>query len=117
MSTTLDQRSSDHEAQIALPISGMSCAACAARIEKNLIRAEGVREAHVNFANERATILFDPTETNQDALVEVVRDTGYDIREAPPVAEQAADPDWEQQARDAEVRDLQKRFWVALLFG
>jgi len=121
MSTTTDRETSrPHEQQIALPIGGMSCAACAARIEKNLMRAEGVREAHVNFANERATVLFDPTQTDAEALCEVVRISGYEIREAPPETEQAASApvqDWEQQARDAELRDLRKRFGVALLFG
>jgi Cu+-exporting ATPase len=117
MSTTTNPGASPAETQVALPISGMTCAACAARIEKNLKRADGVREAQVNFATERATILFDPTETDAEALREVVRDSGYDIREAPPEAKAAATQDWEQQARDAEVRDIRTKFGVALAFG
>ncbi len=46
-----------------LPITGMSCAACAARIEKGLGSVEGVSQATVNFAAEKATVFFDP---NQD---------------------------------------------------
>ena len=40
-------------------ISGMSCAACAARIEKGLNKLEGVNSANVNFAMEKATVEFD----------------------------------------------------------
>ena len=62
-----------------LPVTGMTCAACAARIEKNLRRVEGVRDANVNFATGRATVAFDPAATSQDALVGVVEDSGYGV--------------------------------------
>ena len=44
---------------VELDIEGMTCAACAARIEKNLNRLEGV-EASVNLATDKATVRFDP---------------------------------------------------------
>ena len=49
--------------QIDLPIEGMTCAACAARIEKNLNKLPGVRAA-VNFTNEKARVEFDATATS-----------------------------------------------------
>ncbi|MBI4545914.1 MAG: copper-translocating P-type ATPase [Gemmatimonadetes bacterium] len=67
-------------ARLTIPITGMSCAACAARIQKKLERAAGVREAAVNFGSERATVLYDPAATDAAGLVEVVRGTGYDAR-------------------------------------
>lgn len=70
-------RSSSH---VTIPITGMACASCAARIQKKLERAEGVREAAVNFATERASVAIDPAATNVGALVAIVRDTGYDTR-------------------------------------
>ena len=68
----------DGAARIALPITGMSCAACAARIEKTLKRKEGVRAASVNFAVHRASVEYDPRQTDTPTLVEAIRDAGYD---------------------------------------
>ncbi|MGV3721003.1 MAG: heavy metal translocating P-type ATPase, partial [Actinomycetota bacterium] len=62
---------------MSLPITGMSCAACAARIEKVLKRTEGVREANVNFAAHRATVVYAPQETDTRTLAGVVREAGY----------------------------------------
>ncbi len=117
MSTTLQNQSSQRSEQVALPISGMSCAACAARIEKNLKRTDGVEEANVNFANHRATVTFDPTQTSKDALCEVVRDSGYDVPTPPSDNTGGTEPDWEQKAREDEVKDIRQKLFVALLFG
>jgi Cu+-exporting ATPase len=62
---------------VELDIEGMSCAACAARIETQLNRLEGV-EASVSFATERATVRFAPERLDAEKLIGVVRDTGYD---------------------------------------
>src|SRR2546423_15209832 len=66
------------DARVELPITGMTCAACARRIERKLTNAEGVSAAHVNFATARATVEYDPARTNVGALVETVRAVGYD---------------------------------------
>ncbi|MDI7261525.1 MAG: heavy metal translocating P-type ATPase [Thermodesulfobacteriota bacterium] len=63
--------------RIDLPISGMSCASCAARIEKGLGSVEGVSQATVNFAAEKATVLFSPGQTDISNLIEKVKDLGY----------------------------------------
>ncbi len=68
--------------RLSLPITGMSCAACAARIEKSLRRQPGVRRANVNFANHRATVEYDPAETGTRALASVIRDAGYGTADA-----------------------------------
>lgn len=60
-------------------ISGMSCAACAARIEKGLNKLEGVKQASVNFAVERATVEFDDTVLNAEQIGEAVKKLGYDV--------------------------------------
>ncbi len=62
-----------------LKISGMSCAACAARIEKGLGKLEGVSSANVNFAMEKATVEFDDTQVGPQKLEEVVSKLGYGI--------------------------------------
>ncbi|HEY7677081.1 MAG TPA: heavy metal translocating P-type ATPase, partial [Candidatus Methylomirabilis sp.] len=65
--------------RLELPLQGMSCAACAARIEEGLGRVRGVARATVNFAAERATVQFDPARTGAEALARAVRDLGYDV--------------------------------------
>jgi P-type Cu+ transporter len=182
--------------RVSLPITGMNCAACAARIEKTLKGAAGVRQANVNFAAHQATVEYDPARTDTQSLVEVVREAGYGtagtsetrfyvndsecmtcppasrvpapkleaavravvgvvegvynpatqqvivqylpgtadlgavrraiesagyrVEEAPPAGSSGAadgEPDWEQQAREQEYRDIIRRFVVALMFG
>ena len=61
-----------------LPIEGMTCAACAARIEKQLNRLPGV-QASVNFANERAHIAYDRASTTAQKLVETIGKTGFAV--------------------------------------
>ncbi|TKH96427.1 heavy metal translocating P-type ATPase [Bacillus cereus] len=62
-----------------LQISGMTCAACANRIEKGLKKVEGVHEANVNFALEKTKIMYDPTKTNLQQFKEKVESLGYGI--------------------------------------
>ncbi|MCE9565874.1 MAG: cadmium-translocating P-type ATPase [Planctomycetes bacterium] len=59
-------------------ISGMSCAACARRVEQGLGRAPGVRKASVNFATNKATVEYDPKQTGVRPLLDAVRDVGYE---------------------------------------
>ncbi|MET3574481.1 heavy metal translocating P-type ATPase [Bhargavaea ullalensis] len=62
-----------------LQITGMTCAACATRIEKGLKRMDGVEEANVNLALEKSKIAFDPEKTDVGELKEKVRALGYDV--------------------------------------
>ncbi|HVG39713.1 MAG TPA: heavy metal translocating P-type ATPase [Pyrinomonadaceae bacterium] len=63
--------------RVDLPITGMTCAACARRIERKLSKAQGVQSASVNFATSRATVAYDAREINVGGLVKVVKDVGY----------------------------------------
>jgi Cu+-exporting ATPase len=62
--------------RVDLPIEGMSCAACATRIERSLNKLDGV-EASVNYATERASVRFDPAKVGTPDLVEAVEAAGY----------------------------------------
>ena len=96
--------------RIDLPIKGMTCAACARRIERGLSKAAGVGGANVNFATARATVEYDPQRTGVPRLVETVRGLGYDAL-AP--EDGAAPRDREEEARREEARDIRRRFVVA----
>jgi Cu+-exporting ATPase len=64
--------------RVVLPIRGMSCASCAINIQKGLSQAEGVVDANVNFATEKATVTFDPNQATVSDLVKTVKDLGYE---------------------------------------
>jgi Cu+-exporting ATPase len=63
--------------RVELPITGMTCAACARRIERALAKSEGVSAAGVNFATARATVEYDRARTSLPRLIEALKETGY----------------------------------------
>lgn len=65
--------------QATMQITGMTCAACAARIEKGLGRVDGVEEANVNLALERAAVTYDPGKVTAEQLEAKVESLGYGI--------------------------------------
>jgi Cu+-exporting ATPase len=64
-----------------LQISGMTCASCAQTIEKALNKARGVSKATVNFAAEKASVSYEPSQTQVTDLIKVVESTGYGAKE------------------------------------
>ncbi|MFD6756064.1 heavy metal translocating P-type ATPase [Micromonospora gifhornensis] len=93
--------------RIELSIGGMTCASCAARIEKKLNRLDGV-QASVNYATEKATISYDAPVTPDD-LIATVEQTGYRAS-LPAPATPAAGTD---EPVD-ELRSLRTRLWVSV---
>lgn len=67
------------EKEIALPVMGMTCANCALTIERSLGKAEGVTQARVNLASEKAIVTYDPGLVRGEVLVSSIRDAGYDV--------------------------------------
>jgi Cu+-exporting ATPase len=76
------------DGRVELLIGGMTCASCAARIERKLNRLDGVR-ASVNYATEKATVVY-PAGLDPAALIETVEATGYTARLPGPVEADAA---------------------------
>ncbi|MFC8687824.1 heavy metal translocating P-type ATPase [Brevibacillus porteri] len=66
-------------AEATVAISGMTCAACALRIEKGLGKMEGVETANVNLALEKSTVVFDPAKTNIDDIRSKIESLGYGV--------------------------------------
>src|SRR5258708_11808166 len=63
---------------VTLTVTGMTCAACQAHVQRALNEVRGVEKASVNLMTGEATIAYDPAATAPSNLVEAVRDTGYD---------------------------------------
>jgi Cu+-exporting ATPase len=79
MSTDTTTMSPGASHTVQLPIEGMTCASCVARVQKGLAGVEGVSEATVNFATEKATVSYDPGSVGVAELVDTVHDLGYDV--------------------------------------
>ncbi|PWW17538.1 Cu+-exporting ATPase [Cytobacillus oceanisediminis] len=65
--------------EVQLPISGMTCAACSSRIEKGLNKLDGVQEANVNLALEKASVKYNPDVTSVEAFEKKIEDLGYAV--------------------------------------
>src|SRR5438067_1162906 len=97
--------------RVDLPITGMTCAACARRIERKLSKTPGLSSAGVNFATDRATVVYDPQATGISQLIEAVREVGYDaagVARADSIVD-----DSEKAARQNEYLKLRRKFLFA----
>ncbi len=92
--------------EIVLPVEGMTCASCVNRIERFLRKTDGVLEANVNLATERATVRFDPSAAGRAELVKAVEAAGYDVRPETPAA--ATSDRSEALAAELEADDAEK---------
>ncbi|MDX2558958.1 heavy metal translocating P-type ATPase [Streptomyces sp. TX20-6-3] len=115
-STTAHPTDSTVAAVTELTIGGMTCASCAARVEKKLNRIDGVT-ATVNYATEKARIEH-PPEVGVDALIATVVKTGYTAEEPPPPEpEPAAVPEEREPGLDPELASLRQRLTVSALLS
>ena len=100
---------------VELRLGGMTCASCAARIEKRLNRLDGV-EAQVNYATETATVVADPTVAT-DELIGAVQAIGYTATLAAPTADTdgagAGRSDGHVDEHDARLRAMRQRLLVS----
>ena len=71
MSTTLSGAEA-RTVEAIIPVTGMTCASCVNRVEKAIARVAGVESASVNLATERATVSYDPRETNLGQIAQAV---------------------------------------------
>jgi Cu+-exporting ATPase len=119
--------------EVTLPIEGMTCASCVRRIEKALSRVDGVQEASVNLATEKAHVVFDPTIASLERLRAAVEKAGYRAGDAPaqaaatdtptpgaaPEIPAVTDPreDAHDRARQREIDDLKRKWSISLAAG
>jgi Cu+-exporting ATPase len=90
--------------RIVIPISGMSCASCVAKVEDAVRRVDGVLEASVNLAREQAAVEYIPGVTTPEALRQAIREAGYE-----PLASEEGTADREAERRARELAALRTR--------
>lgn len=92
-----------------LSLSGMHCSSCALLIEKSLGKVEGVKEAHVNFAAEKASVLYDASEAKESDLLNAVKKAGYSAEVVHP-----GDSQKEASKRKREIDEQFRSFIISL---
>ncbi len=98
---------------VTIPIGGMTCAACAQRVEKAVGRLDGVVSASVNLATEKATVTYDPQRVRVSAIREAIEKAGYRALEVSKT--DAADQD--RARKQKEIRTLQTKFIIAAVLA
>ena len=88
-----------------IPIDGMTCTACAARIGRGLTGLEGVEEANVNYATARAVVSYDPDLVDRAAFRATIEKLGYAV----------ADDDPDDDAADRELAQLTRRLVTSVV--
>ena len=99
--------------QVTIPISGMTCAACAQRIEKTLSKLEGVKKASINLATEKAMVEYDPETIRLSGIKQAIEKIGYKALEI--LKKDAVDED--RSRKEKEIKTLWVKFYVSLAFG
>ena len=87
--------------KVDLKITGMTCASCSARIEKELNQLEGVTQAVVNLATEKASVEYNLSEIKVSEMLNAVRSLGYEVEMSENVTQ-----DREKEVREKEIRSL-----------
>ncbi|WP_026393864.1 heavy metal translocating P-type ATPase [Acetobacterium malicum] len=99
--------------EVTIPIGGMTCAACSARVEKVLNKLEGVTTATVNLATEKATVHYDPQQVKLATIRQAIEKAGYQALEI----EKKTAVDEDKLRKEKEIRTLKTKLIVSASFG
>jgi len=100
--------------ELTIPVQGMTCAACSARVQRTLERTPGVNGANVNLMTGAATVVYDPASVTPQGLVEAIRGTGYGAELPMPGTDADAPSGADDAAHDREIRELRWKLIFSL---
>jgi len=103
--------------KVRLEVTGMTCAACQARVQRQLERQPGVVGANVNLMLRDATVSYNPQETSVDRLIEAIRATGYGAELPEPTETVLEEQQSRDQADEREFRELRFKAVTSLILG
>ena len=95
-------------------VTGMTCSACSARIEKNVNKTEGILEANVNLLTNSMTVKYDESVLSEEDIIKVVEDTGYG---ASTVMQKNKEIKKDAKDDKSEIREMKKRVIISLIFA
>jgi Cu+-exporting ATPase len=98
---------------VELPIQGIDCASCVQKIEKALLETNGVTDAVVNLATEKAKVEYVPEQTNLSEIKKAIESTGYKVLEA----DTGEVEDYERVIREKEYQKLKRKFIFGLIIS
>src|SRR3972149_7265957 len=99
-----------------LPVEGMTCASCVARVEKAISKVEGVKNVSVNFATEKASFEIDPDRVDMAKITEVVEEAGYKISISDS-SKMDGETDTEIYGSEATISEYEKQLKKDFVFG
>ncbi len=102
----------NNENKAELKISGMSCAACSAKVEKKLSKLEGVSKANVNLTTEKATIEYNPSKIKVSEMIKAVQALGYGAEKSEEVSR-----DREKEQREKEIKNLRITLIISIILS
>src|SRR3954467_772003 len=117
MATQLDTQTREGAgALVTFPVTGMTCAACQARVQRALSSEPGVVDASVNLLTKSAAVRYDPSAVTPQRLIAAVRDTGY-YAELPPTGDslQLVAAATDETTESAEARALAMKASVSVV--
>ncbi len=97
-------------------VTGMTCSACSARIEKNMNKTEGIKDTNVNLLSNSMVVKYDDSVISENDIIKIVQNTGYDAN----LAEGKRVTDKSQSAKpDAEIefKEMKQRLIVSFIFS
>lgn len=103
--------------KMTFPVVGMSCASCAARVDKTLNRQAGVVSASVNYAAATAQVEFDPGKCSAESLRKAVQDAGYDLIIPVQGASEEATYDEAEDIHEKHYRTLKRKTLAAFILA
>ncbi len=99
--------------EITIPVSGMTCASCAKAIERSIKKLSGINEVNVNFATEKASVVYDSTSTRISEIKDAISKAGYKALEI----EAGEQTDKEKERREKQMKSLWIKFLIAVVFA
>lgn len=99
--------------EVIIPIEGMSCSACSAAVEREIKKLDGINEASVNFATEKASVKYNPYKTRISEIKSAIEKAGY----KPLEINTAVQGDEEKNKREREINTLRKKFIISAIFS
>ncbi len=102
----------DTQREILIPISGMTCASCANAVQRSIGKLEGVKEVNVNYATEKAKVIYDSSQTRISEIKNAVAKAGYKALDVD--TRDQVDQDKERKAK--EEKSLWRKFIISIAF-
>ncbi len=97
----IEEQKDDEKTHTELNIYGMTCASCAARVEKSLKKIPGINDVNVNLATEKASVEFNPAAATITEMIKAVEEAGYKAEEVTKESK-----DYEKEAREKEIKNI-----------